>query len=376
LNLIINASTLSATGVTQVAVSFIYECIKFTDNIYHVFMSRTVDSQIDKKDFPGNFYFYLFESHPFYELKGIRIRSRLRRLEKNIKPDCVFSVFGPSCWTPKVPHLMGYAQPYYVYPESPLFGLLNIKEKIQIYLVKVVYKYFLKKNGKYFVCETKDVSKRLADFLGISSANIFTVTNTVNGVFMKDAYRDIHILPKRQDNEFRFLSLCSFMRHKNLTILNLVIPLLKRKSKKTIRFVLTVDRDTLKSKLTADAMDLIINIGRIDIKLCPQLYKECDALFLPTLMECFSANYPESMYMEKPILTSYLPFATTSCNDAALYFDPLDPDDICEKIMEIVENKTLYNSLVEKGKNVLKTFDTAEERAAKYLEICECISKK
>jgi hypothetical protein len=77
--------------------------------------------------------------------------------------------------------------------------------------------------------------------------------------------------------------------------------------------------------------------------------------------------------MERPILTSRLPFATTVCNDAALYFDPLNPEDICEKIMEIMENKTLYNSLVEKGRNNLKTFDTAEVRAAKYLEICESI---
>ncbi|KAA6314587.1 hypothetical protein EZS27_034819, partial [termite gut metagenome] len=308
MKLIINASTLSGTGVTQVAVSFINECVNFTENEFHVFMSRTVATQIKVKEFSSNFFFYLIETHPIQGLRGFKIRRKLKKLEQKINPDCVFSVFGPSWWTPTCSHLMGYAYPHYVYPDSPLFNVLSVSEKTIVYFRKLVHKYYLKKNGKYYVCETEDVSKRLVDFLNVPIENVFTVTNTCNNFFYKSDNVKGQILPEKSDNEFRFLVLCSFMRHKNIEILNSVIPMLKGKSDRKIKFILTADNIVYVKKIARGVMDSIINIGRIEIAQCPQLYRECDALFLPTLLECFSANYPEAMYMGKPILTSNLPF--------------------------------------------------------------------
>ncbi len=129
MNIIINTSTLSASGATQVATSFITECRKFSENSYHVFLSETVAKQISVKDFPDNFSFYTFEGHPLYGAKGFRVRKQLQKLEAQILPDVVFSVFGPSWWKPKAPHVQGYAYPYYVYPESPIVDKLTFKEK-------------------------------------------------------------------------------------------------------------------------------------------------------------------------------------------------------------------------------------------------------
>ena len=42
MKLLINTSTLSSTGVTQVSVSFIKECVIITGNEYHVLLSKTV----------------------------------------------------------------------------------------------------------------------------------------------------------------------------------------------------------------------------------------------------------------------------------------------------------------------------------------------
>jgi glycosyltransferase involved in cell wall biosynthesis len=377
MKLIINTSTLSQTGVTQVAVSFINECMKFPENEYHIFMSKTIAAQIKKKEFPVNFLFYLIESHPIYGLKGFKIRKKLKKLEQQINPDCVFSVFGPSCWLPRNPHLMGYAYPQYVYPESPFFDQLSVLKFFYFKISQIIHKYYLKRDGKYYVCETKDVSIRLANFLNVPKENIYTVTNTFNNFFYEANNNTSNLLlPEKHSDEFRFLSLCSFMPHKNLEILNSVIPLLKNRSKRKIKFILTVDSLIYNKKIVKEVQDSIINIGRIDISQCPQLYKECDALFLPTLLECFSANYPEAMYMGKPILTSNLPFATVVCNDSVLYFNPLNPQDIVEKIIEIVENKELYKDLIQRGKRNLQLFDTAEKRAFKYLEICKKISGK
>ena len=375
MKIIINAASLSATGATQVSVSFINECILHSDNEYHVFISNTVSSQIDLKSFPPNFKFYLFEGTPYSFSNGFSIIKQLKKLEIKINPDCVFTVFGPSVWTPNAPHLMGYAYPYYVYPESPFFNIISKKLKIKISIYKFIHRYFLNRNGKYYVCESEDVSSRLPAYLGTGNNQIFTVTNTCNNYFNDFKPTGKILLPQKKQNEFRFVTLSSFARHKNLSILNAVIPILKRKLPEiNFKFVLTVDQNLFKTRFTEEAQAHIYNLGRIKVSDCPQVYYESDALFLPTLMECFSASYPEAMKMGKPIITSDLPFATTVCDTAAIYFDPIDANDIADKILRLVQEQPLREDLILKGYERLLTFDTAEMRATKYLEICKKIS--
>ena len=377
MKLLINTSTLYSTGVTQVATSFINECKKFPQNFYIILLSNTVAKQLNIYDFPDNFKFYILNRQIFNPFKGFNSFLKLKKIENQYSPNCVFSIFGPSYWTPKVPHLQGYAYPHYIYIESPLYDKLGLFKKSFISFKSRIHKYFLNKNGKYFVCETFDVSKKVSKFLNISPRNIFTVSNTCNNYFNEFHPNIINpILKPRIKNERRLLILCSFTPHKNILILNELIPLLKTfKSKFEFHFILTIDDISYKKYFNEDIKCNITNLGRIKVSQCPQLYYETDVLFLPTLMECFSANYVEAMKMSKPILTSNLSFATSVCGDSALYFNPNNIENIASKIIQLFTNENLYLQLVENGKNRLKYFPNAFERAEKYLEICNEIIK-
>ena len=94
-------------------------------------------------------------------------------------------------------------------------------------------------------------------------------------------------------------------------------------------------------------------------------------MFLPTLVESFSANYPEAMKMEVPILTSNLPFATSLCGNAALYFNPLSASDIGETILQLANSRDMQQQLIHNGKEKLLSFPTAQQRAQQYISICE-----
>ena len=118
------------------------------------------------------------------------------------------------------------------------------------------------------------------------------------------------------------------------------------------------------------------NLGILKTVDCPAAYASSDALFLPTLIETFSASYPESMKMKKPILTSDLDFAKDVCNDAALFFDPTDPQNIADTIEEIILNKKLYNSLTKKGIKRLNSMEISESRAIKYIDIFNKLKNK
>ena len=86
------------------------------------------------------------------------------------------------------------------------------------------------------------------------------------------------------------------------------------------------------------------------------IYKRIDALLMPTLLESFSIVYLEAMYYKVPILTSNMWFAKSVCGNAALYFDPLDENDIYNSIEKFLTNNTLRANLMKKGLIQLSKF--------------------
>ncbi|NLJ82745.1 MAG: glycosyltransferase family 4 protein [Bacteroidales bacterium] len=375
MKLLINGSNLSGGGGVQVALSFILESRKFPGNEYYILASDKLYEELKNEKFPSNYIFYsisLLHSNPIKKIVSIY---KIKKIEKQIQPDSVFTIFGPAYWTPKSPHLVGFALGHLIYPESPYFKSITLKERIYWEAISLIKKYFFKKNSSFYHVETQDAKKRLAKYLNHNPEKIFVVSNTYNPYFDNFQVSETFILPPKDKNEYRLLLLSTYYSHKNFEIINKITEIFSANNIENIKFVVTINQNIFAAIFGAKNQ-YIINTGPIPANLCPQLYFECDALFLPTLVECFTANYPEAMKMKKPILTSDLPFAHGICGDAAIYFDPLKADDIVEKIVLLKNNPKLSKDLVEKGIERLKEFDNSAKRTKKYLEICNCISTK
>lgn len=369
----INTSNLYVGGGLQVALSFIHELreLKFKHQ-YYVFLSHAAKEQINHNLFTDNFHFYLIEKSPSSLIDRKEMISKLDTLEKEIKPDIIFSVFGPTFWTPKTLHIMGFALPWLINPESAAFSELPFLKRLKK-RIEIKYKaYHVKNNADYYVVETEYTKMRLARFYSIAENNIFVVGNTYNAFFDQIEYKKIEF-PERTSNEFRMITISHNYPHKNLKVIKEVIPYLK-KQKLDYKFVLTIDKQSYEV-LFSDVKDYVVNLEPINSDLCPSAYEQCDILFLPTLLECFTASYPEAMKMRKPILTSNLSFAKDICQNAALYFDPLNPKDIANKIIKLSIDQQFQKELILKGVERLQHFETAESRAIKYVEICEKIAK-
>ena len=376
MKILINTSNLYVGGGVQVALSFINELINLQeDNKYFIFLSPVIDKQIDKSRFENNFEFWLIPNSPSKLKTRKKVLEILNQLELDIDPDIVFTLFGPSYWKPKAKHLIGFADGWVYNPQSVVYKKLPFFKRLQMRLLSLYKQYYLKKDGDYFVLETEDAKKRFSKVLAIKSNKIFVVGNTYSSVYddinsLDQKNKNYIYLPQKEDKEFRFVYIAHNHINKNIEILNEVIPLLNDLH---VKFVLTLDQTSFDTMFTDEIKKKIINLGPIKHHSCPSVYEQCDALFAPTLLETFSAAYPEAMKMGKPILTSNYSFATDICQDAAIYFDPLNPEDIVKKIQTLIKNKTLQKELITKGKNRLEKFETASSRAKKYLDICEKI---
>ena len=294
---------------------------------------------------------------------------KLMELEKSIAPDIVFTVFGPSYWKPKALHLCGYADGAGYTPNSIAFKQLNFIEYLRTKLLINYKNYFITTTSSFLVVETEVAKNNISKFLSFPKSKIFVVGNTYSGVYNKCIKE-----PRPNNNKFfKLLTLSSYYKHKNLSIINKVSDILNNEYQLNVKFYLTINHEEYLKNFKETKN--IINLGPQLVEDCPKLYNSIDAMFLPTLLETFSASYPEAMIMERPIITSNLDFAHDICGEAALYFDPLDGYDIANKIKTIITDPLLYEDLVEKGKQRLKKFETSRSRAEKYLKCCEEIIK-
>jgi len=294
-------------------------------------------------------------------------------LENEIDPDIVFSLFTPTYWRPKNKHIVGFALGWMTNPKSEAYQVLSLKQKIRRRLDSMYKTYYVKRDSDYFIVETEDVKEKLFKVLNIPKENTFVVGNTYSSYFDQKEYPQFE-LPEKKQNEFRFITIAHNYPHKNIKIIKEVLPYLQDREI-VYKFFVTIDDESY-NVIFKEYKDQVINLGSVESKYCPSLYEQCDALFLPTLLESFTASYPEAMKMRKPILTSDLSFAHSLCQDAALYFDPLDPKDIADKIIELSEDQELQQTLIKRGTERLKDFETAKSRAKKYLDICEKIITK
>ncbi len=368
MRLLINTASARQGGSVQVAYSFIRECEKIEAHQYGLIAGPSLQKLLDQSPPLRNFKIYKVNKRPAQTPVKAFCGTIYDHIEEDFEPDVVFTTSGPSYWNSRAPHLMGYNLPHYIYPESPFFSMIGAREKARWWLWKQLIKYFYRRDADALVVQTDDVNERARMLLGIE--DVTTVFNTCGSHFKNGNHAPFSGLNREPGKEY-LLYLTSYYTHKNVEIINRVVPLLERMAGGRFVFVLTLRDADYRSAIDSDVSNQVINIGPVKPEECPGLYAEVDYSFQPTLLECFSASYAESMAMGRPILTSDMGFARTICGDAAEYFDPMDAQSIASCIMSLADNKTRQLALVKLGRTRLQSFCDASERAEKYLTICQ-----
>lgn len=363
MKLLINASNLYVGGGVQVAISLLEE-LTLASISYLAVVSPVVYKQLSKKTLLNCI---KIESSPS-KIFNVRGRKQLDNIVKQYEITTVFTVFGPSYWTPKnVKHAVGFALPWMIYDVKYIYSKLSLKAKIKFQILKIIQPFFYKKNADLIFTETDDVNYRVRNLLKYDENKVFTVSNTLNGLFTDSKLFDFSVLnklPEKRDGEIWLLTISHHYPHKNLEVIGELVKTLPSKYK----FIITVSSSFL-NNIPEAYRNNVIAIGNVSVHQCAPLYERCDALFMPTLLECFSASYLEAMYMEKVIFTSDMPFAHTVCGDAAFYFDPYRIESIEKTIVNGFADKKMLAQKVENGAMLFKKFPSANTRALKYIEI-------
>ena len=373
MRLLINTASTNKGGGVQVAASFLNECRHFGDHEFGVVAGSGLSKLLLTEKFPENFTFFQLGYRPAERVFSMRrAGGDLDLIESRFEPDVVFTTSGPSYWHPGAPHLMGFNLPHHLYPNSPYFSrILKPLQQLRWRAKSVLIHHYTKGYADAWVVQTDDANQRLRRW--ISSERVYTVPNTVGEAYYLPQIGHSSDINNETNGRsgFRLLVLSSYYPHKNLEILNGIIALIRARGIDGVRFTMTLPTNDFEKTIFPENRAWVDNVGPQSPDDCPRLYQRSDALFLPSLLECFSANYVEAMAMKRPIITTDLGFARTICSNAALYFEPLDPEDALRKILELRADTDLRQHIATNGQAELRRFGTPRERAEAYLALCQ-----
>jgi len=87
-----------------------------------------------------------------------------------------------------------------------------------------------------------------------------------------------------------------------------------------------------------------------------ELYKKAFCFIMPSFYEGFGIPILEAMSFNCPVIASFASSLPEIGGDACLYFNPNDENDLLDKINNLLENESLRNELINKGKERIKLF--------------------
>lgn len=371
MKILIDNSNLFAGGGLQVAASFLRDLKKINkEDVFFVVQSLNCAKVLVNDTFPENFVFYnLGKSEE--QSKRERINS-VKRIENSVTPDFIFTVFGPSYHKSNYPKLVGFAIPYILYPNSPFFKQISLKEKMYYKLLSIIKTYSFKKFSDSLVFETENARQIFIKKTGFEKKT-FVVGNTLNEIFSNinqwEKYEGL------SSGYLNILFLTANYPHKNMQILPQVITILREKyNMNDFKFLITLDKEEV--NYPQFCHQHIEYLGKVNLEKIPSLYEQSHLIFIPTLLEVFSATYLEAMFMKKPIIASDLEFSRDICGDSAYYCEPVNPQSYAKAIYELVNNEETRNNLVEKGIANLKRFGSSLDRTNEYMNIIKKIKQK
>ena len=373
MKVLFNASTLVKGGALQVATSLIRHALNNNSRgvDWHFALSKEVAVELAENELAQlKVISTIFETSP---ARSRSARNKLKELYASLGSDVVFTLFGPAYVEFKGPHICGVADGWVTHSGWLAFCALGSVRSATRMLLTIGYKAFWFKKASIWVVEANNAKQGLINRLRIDPEAVYVVPNTCSQ-FYRGRQVTAHI-PKKGER-LRLICLSAYFPGKNLEIIpEIARHILDVRAQFDFEFVITLPTNEIGLKrILEKAKSLgvekhVCNVGPVRVSEGVDVYRSCHIAFLPSLLETFSANYPEAMAMKLPIVTTDLGFARDACKDAALYYHPKNARSAAEIILRLVDDPATWKRLVECGTRVLEELPTPEQRFERYVDI-------
>ncbi|MDR1105799.1 MAG: glycosyltransferase family 4 protein [Treponema sp.] len=110
--------------------------------------------------------------------------------------------------------------------------------------------------------------------------------------------------------------------------------------------------------------------GHFPLKNLPELYSGADIVVIPSMYEGFGMGVLEAMASGVPVACARAASLPETAEHAALYFDPLDCEDMADRMVTLTTNRGIYRECREAGLERVRSFswDRCAERTLAVIQ--------
>lgn len=116
--------------------------------------------------------------------------------------------------------------------------------------------------------------------------------------------------------------------------------------------------------------EVVVELGEIPYSQLHHLYCRADVYVTPAYTETFAHPLVEAMSSRVPIVASDIPVHREICEDAALYFDRFSPNQLADRVAEVIEHTNTSRRMINNGTSRSAKFSW-KSHAQKILDISE-----
>ncbi len=352
-------------------------CFKLLINLYKLDKQNEYIIYLPKdpsSDFPeerDNWHYKIVKQKKMWTLIGLTLEFLLKRS----KPDVFFS---PTHYLP------------IVVPSNSAISILDVSyihfpklfQKSDLRQLKIWTKFSVKKAKRIFTISKASKDDIIKEY-GVSEDKI-TVTypgiKQVSGIkyqvlsmdelekkygIKKDYILFVGTLQPRK-NIVRLIEAFARLSRSSLIINPLSLIILGKKG--------WMYEDIINSPKKFGVEDKVKFLDNVTDEDLPIFYKNAECFVLPSLYEGFGLPILEAMQNGCPVVTSNVSSLPEAGGDAALYFDPNNPEDIAQTMEKVLSDKKLRETMIKKGFEQVKKFSW-DKTAKETLETLENLVK-
>ena len=236
------------------------------------------------------------------------------------------------------------------------------------------------KKSNHIVVPSESTKQDILKFYGIPEEKITVIYPYISLHLLETSSENLNVFKKRYNLPERYILYVEALRkNKNLELLLKAFQILKKEKNISQKLVLAGLKEWGNERIFLEITRLnleneVIVTGAISDDDLPLIYEAADVFVFPSLYEGFGYPPLEAMTCGTPVIVSNISSLPEIVGDAGLYCNPLDIQDIAEKIYQVLSSPSLAEKLRNLGLRRVKQF-SMEKMINKYLEVYQKVAK-
>ncbi|HEV2493914.1 MAG TPA: glycosyltransferase family 1 protein [Terriglobia bacterium] len=281
----------------------------------------------------------------------------LRRTLKEQQADVLFSTANFAMFRCPVPQVLLVRNALYF---SPLYQqTLLPRDTLRMRIAYHLRRWLICRSAQRadrVMAPTQSMLDGLFRYVTLPRGKAFVNSHGVAYSFTSNGHRPSAVATTERHLTLLYVSLYS--EHKNLRTALRALPLLNSNhGSRRFELVTTADpawkgaswtvtwKSDLELSRSPEIQPWVKFIGPLDRAQTERLYDEADILLFPSLVESFGMPMVEAMARGVPIVAADTPVNHEICAGAALYFSPLDPEDLARQVRRLASDGPLRQEL-------------------------------